>query len=158
MLHFAPEPFFRNMFGNLFGDYETADMGRSDVDHQVDLQALPMPSGTYDVVYASHVLEHVPNDRAAIAEIRRILKAGGFAVLPVPVVSDVTVEYAQPNPLESMHVRAPGPDYFDRYREFFDQVEIVNSNAFDERYRTYALERRREGQVRLPDYVPICRA
>jgi SAM-dependent methyltransferase len=158
MLHFAPERFFSARFRRCFGGYETADVERSDVDHHVDLQSLTLPDASYDVVYASHVLEHVPDDRAALREIRRILKSGGFAVLPVPIVAERTIEYSEPNPLESMHVRAPGPDYFDRYREFFGRVEIIDSGRFDARYQPFTVELRRDGLTRLPDYVPICHA
>lgn len=158
MLHFAPEPFMAARFRRMFGRYETADIERRDVDHKVDLQAVALPSASYDVVYASHVLEHVPDDRAAIREIHRILKPGGFAVLPVPIVAAQTIEYSEPNPLESMHVRAPGPDYFDRYREVFGRVEIVDSGSVDARFQPFANEMRREGLVKLPDYVPLCHA
>lgn len=158
MLHFAPERFLGTRFRRQFGGYETADIERTDVDHRVDLQSLSLPDAGYDVVYASHVLEHVPDDRAAIREIRRILKPGGFAVLPVPIVADHTIEYPEPNPRESMHVRAPGPDYFDRYREVFRRVEVIDSGTVDVRYQPFTSEMRKAGMVRLPDYVPICHA
>ena len=38
-----------------------------------DLRALPVPDGTVDRVIASEVLEHIPDDRAAFAEIARVL-------------------------------------------------------------------------------------
>jgi hypothetical protein len=51
-------------------------------------------------VFASHVLEHIPDDGLAIREIRRILVPDGIAILPVPLVSLKTIEYAEPNPLK----------------------------------------------------------
>jgi len=39
------------------------------------------------------VLEHIKEDNNAIMEIRRILKPNGFAILPVPIITDYTVEY-----------------------------------------------------------------
>lgn len=89
------------------------------VDHNVDLQELPFEDQTYDFVFASHVLEHIPNDEKAISEIRRILKPNGIAILPVPLVAEKTIEYSEPNPNETYHVRAPGFDYFDRYDRYF---------------------------------------
>src|SRR3989344_1275265 len=47
-------------------------------------EALPYPEGTFDIVLALDVLEHVRDDRVAIAEIRRVLKQGGAAVIFVP--------------------------------------------------------------------------
>ena len=78
MLHFAPEPFLREYFSRRFGQYETADLNMKGVDHNVDLQQLPFEDETYDFVFASHVLEHIPDDEKAIAEIRRILKPNGI--------------------------------------------------------------------------------
>ena len=45
---------------------------------------LPFPDGSVDLVTAFDVLEHVPDDVAAAREIRRILRAGGSAVVSVP--------------------------------------------------------------------------
>src|SRR5271168_1879636 len=70
MLHFAPEKAFRQIFSERFAEYETADLFLEGVDHKVDIRALPFEDATYDVVFASHVLEHIREDRIAIEEIR----------------------------------------------------------------------------------------
>ncbi|MCU1619903.1 MAG: putative methyltransferase, partial [Modestobacter sp.] len=49
-----------------------------------DLRALPVPDASVDRVIASEVLEHIPDDRAAIAEIARVLKPGGRVAVTVP--------------------------------------------------------------------------
>ncbi len=48
-------------------------------------ESLPFEDASFDVVLHTEVLEHVPDDRAAIHEIARVLKAGGLLVLSVPV-------------------------------------------------------------------------
>ncbi|MFN8225316.1 MAG: class I SAM-dependent methyltransferase [Mycobacterium sp.] len=45
---------------------------------------LPYDDGTFDVVIASEILEHVPADDAAIAELVRVLKPGGTLAVTVP--------------------------------------------------------------------------
>jgi SAM-dependent methyltransferase len=57
------------------------------VDFHAPLDALPRPDDAYDAILCSHVLEHVPDDRAAMVELRRVLAPGGFAVLQVPIAS-----------------------------------------------------------------------
>ncbi len=168
MLHVAPEPFLRQLFSRRFGEYETADLLMRGVDHKVDLQNLPFEDATYDFVFASHVLEHIPDDKRAIREIRRIIKPRGVAILPVPVVCEKTIEYPQPNPDEAYHVRAPGFDYFDRYGEYFSRVALHTSDSFPERYQLFIYEDRSawptlECPLRPPmpgerhaDVVPIC--
>ncbi|HEY3760394.1 MAG TPA: class I SAM-dependent methyltransferase [Verrucomicrobiae bacterium] len=170
MLHFAPEDFFRDLFRPRFGRYETADLCMKGVDHKVDLQNLPFADATYDFVFASHVLEHIPDDRKAISEIRRILRPNGLAVLPVPVVCEKTVEYPEANPHEAYHMRAPGLDYFDKYKSHFQNVEVHNSAAMPGKFQLFIYENRSvwptpECPLRPPmsgerhsDFVPVCYA
>lgn len=170
MLHFAPEPFFRKFFTARFGQYETADLCMKGVDYHVDLQSLPFPDATYDFVFASHVLEHIPDDKKAIQEIRRILKPGGLAILPVPVICEKTVEYPQANPLEAYHMRAPGLDYHHKFKPYFASVETRTSESLPEKFQPFIYEDRsfwptKEAPLRPAmsgarhiDVVPICRA
>lgn len=62
----------------------TARLGGRAVLAQGDAGALPFTSGAFDRVYCSEVLEHLVDPRAAVAEIGRVLKPGGVAVLSVP--------------------------------------------------------------------------
>lgn len=168
LLHFAPETCFRGFFEDWFGNYSTADLRRRGVDHNVDLTDLPFSDQAYDCVYASHVLEHIKDDRKALSEIRRILKPGGFAILPVPLVAKLTVEYPAPNPHESGHVRAPGFDYVQRYEEFFDSVEEYGTEDYPTEYQLYMYEDRSSWPTetmplrppmrgdRHVDKVPVC--
>ena len=49
-----------------------------------DALALPMPDGVFDAVIASEVLEHVWDDRGALAELVRVLRPGGRLAVTVP--------------------------------------------------------------------------
>ncbi|MBV9928377.1 MAG: class I SAM-dependent methyltransferase [Acidobacteria bacterium] len=47
----------------------------------------------FDLVLANHSLEHVPDARRALAEIRRVLRPGHYAVIRIPVVARAWAEY-----------------------------------------------------------------
>jgi SAM-dependent methyltransferase len=49
-----------------------------------DIRDLPYETGTFDCVLASEILEHVPDDDSAIAELVRILAPGGLLAVTVP--------------------------------------------------------------------------
>jgi SAM-dependent methyltransferase len=62
---------------------EAAAGGRYEV-VRGDLTALPVPDASVDRVIASEVLEHIPDDATAFAEIARVLKPGGRMAVTVP--------------------------------------------------------------------------
>jgi SAM-dependent methyltransferase len=168
ILHVAPESFLKRRLKQSFRSYTSADLSGRNVDHQADLSRLQFADASYDFVYASHVLEHIKEDAKAISEVRRILRPKGVAVLAVPIVGERTVEYPGPNPAETDHVRAPGADYFDRYRRFFSEVKVFRSEDFDPKHQTFLCEDRThwptpDMPLRLPsvgvrhaDFVPVC--
>lgn len=49
-----------------------------------DALDLPYGDGEFDVVIASEILEHIPQDEQAIAELVRVLKPGGALAVTVP--------------------------------------------------------------------------
>ncbi|GAC67841.1 class I SAM-dependent methyltransferase [Gordonia soli] len=49
-----------------------------------DALRLPYADNSFDVVLMSEILEHIPSDEAAIAEMYRILKPGGVGAVTVP--------------------------------------------------------------------------
>src|SRR3954467_15239616 len=51
---------------------------------RADLLALPFPDASFDVVMASEVLEHIPEDELAMAEIARVVRPGGRVAITVP--------------------------------------------------------------------------
>jgi len=51
---------------------------------QGDALNLPFPDGEFDRVVAAEVLEHIPDDEAAIAELVRVLRPGGTIAVTVP--------------------------------------------------------------------------
>ena len=100
---------------------------------KMDITDIQYAHETFDVIYCSHVLEHVEDDRRAISEFHRILKRDGWAILLVPVANETT--YEDPSiidPAERLkhfgevdHVRRYGRDYVDRLRDAGFGVEVT---------------------------------
>ena len=67
-------------------EYRSADLFSALADDKVDLMDLCIySSNTIDAFLCSHILEHVSDDRKAIAELFRILKPGGWGIVMVPI-------------------------------------------------------------------------
>lgn len=60
---------------------------------QADARALPLPSESFDLLVAFDVLEHIEEDELAAAEIARILKPGGTALIAVPCDMELWSEH-----------------------------------------------------------------
>ena len=125
-LHVAPEKCFESRLRERLGaGYITADLMNPRAMVRMDITNIEYPDESFDVIYCSHVLEHVPEDRRAIKEFHRVLKKRGWAVLLVPIMGERTIEDPSiVHPLDrlrvfgdSTHVRLYGPDYVDRLRE-----------------------------------------
>ena len=92
-LHIAPERFFVRMFSEAAGDgYLTADLRGTGVMESMDITDIAWSDGTFDVIYCSHVLEHVVDDHRAMRELCRVLAPGGWAMLNVPITANETFE------------------------------------------------------------------
>lgn len=118
------------------GDYVPADLFPeiykvADV-RKVDLMDIG-EKARFDLFYASHVMEHVPDDAWVLRNIFEALKPGGEAWLIVPLWDKPTEDgsYAMP-PRERErrfgqwdHVRQYGPDFADRIRTAGFDLDVI---------------------------------
>jgi SAM-dependent methyltransferase len=126
ILHFAPEEAMAALFRGVARVYTSADIEEGRADLVLNIEALNLADGTYSCVVCSHILEHV-NDRRALAEMYRVLRPGGLAIIMTPVVEGWSRTYENPTintPLgrqyhfgQPDHVRYYGADVRDRIRE-----------------------------------------
>jgi SAM-dependent methyltransferase len=65
-------------------DAETRRTGGRGTGVVGDARRLPFPPASFDRVIAAEVLEHIHDDRAAIAELARVLRPGGTIAVTVP--------------------------------------------------------------------------
>ena len=138
MLHIAPELCFEARFRQQIGPgYLTADL-MEPADVRMDITDIQYPNDSFDIIYCSHVLEHVPDDRKAMREFHRVLKSDGWAVFMVPITIDQTVEDPSiTDPQERLrlfgqhdHVRRYGRDFVDRLKEAGFHVNVTAARDF----------------------------
>ena len=132
-LHFAPEWHMRNLLEKQTGrtivsvDYAARNVAEfPPPKFQTDMMHLGLASGSMDLIVCLHVLEHVPDDRAGIAEMHRVLKPGGYAYLMVPFMWDwkESIEFGAPDPTIYDHVRGYSINDFKQRLEPFVYEEI----------------------------------
>jgi SAM-dependent methyltransferase len=92
ILDIAPAPVLSGFLKQLPNSvYRSADLFSALADDKVDLQDMSLyPDAAFDFIVCSHVLEHVPDDRQAMAELYRVLAPGGVAILMVPILTTAT--------------------------------------------------------------------
>lgn len=134
VLHFAPEAELIDILRRRSTSYRTADLSPGVADLQLNIEAIDLPDQSVDTVIANHVLEHVDH-RKALAEVRRVLRPGGLAILTTPVVHTWDESYEDPTkrgPAEQFrhfgqqdHVRYFGRDLETDIRDAGFDLECV---------------------------------
>ena len=86
ILHFAPErQFSRYVAATGPMQHVKADLFPTAPDVvRVDMLNMQFSDGSFDIVIANHVLEHVSDAFVALREIRRVLRPKGLAILQTP--------------------------------------------------------------------------
>ena len=133
-LHLAPEVEFTRRFKSLPGlAYSSADLGHPGAMHRLDLTAIDRPDASFDAIYCSHMLEHIPDDRKAMRELERTLAAAGWLLVQVPLDKDSPTkeDFSVVDPKQRErefgqwdHVRVYGMDIAERLAEAGFEVKI----------------------------------
>ena len=93
ILHIAPEPFFvENLKYRPDVNYVSGDLMMSASMAKMDLTNIQFWDEQFDLIICSHVLEHIPNDMAAMNEMTRVLRPGGVLLVMVPTYGEKTYE------------------------------------------------------------------
>ena len=131
--------------------YRSADLMRRDVQDSIDLTNIAYLDESVDVFICSHVLEHIPDDRKAMRELRRILRPGGFGLMLVPLVigvdetteeqGETSIEYRWKHFGMGDHVRQYGRrDFVDRLTASGFKVDQLGINRLGvEKFRRHGI-------------------
>jgi len=99
---------------------------------QADVTKLPFADGSFDVVICSEVLEHIQDNRTAVAELVRVLKPGGDLVVTVPRFWPERICWA----ISRAYHREPGGHIrIYQKQELMDLLEAAGARCRQIRYR-----------------------
>lgn len=161
VLHTAPETCFEARLRGLPNlRYRSVDRYNPAADVQADLTDLPFADSAFDVLLTSHVLEHIRDDRAAMAELARVVRPGGWAAVMVPYdprrprteegadIEDPAVRMARFG--HPFHFRIYGADLPSRLESVGFDVTVIGSQ------RLFSKHRRRRFRINR-NYLLRCR-
>lgn len=107
---------------------------------EVDIQHLPYPDTSFDIVVHSDTLEHVPDPVLALKECHRVLKPDGYCIFTVPMIIDrMTRSRKDLPPSHHGSETETGEDYLVQTEFGADAWKFAVEAGFSE-VRIYSLE------------------
>jgi SAM-dependent methyltransferase len=137
-LHVSPEADLRQLILALPDvAYSSVDIRSPLAQVHADLQALPFMPGSFDAAMCNHVLHYVRDDRRGMAELFRVLRPGGWAVITVPFGADRITDEDLGELSADERRRRFG--YDEPWRTYgIDLVERLESVGFDVAHEVFA--------------------
>jgi SAM-dependent methyltransferase len=83
--------------------------------HDCLIAAAPFAPGTFDLITCVSVMEHIPEDRAAIAKIWELLKPGGRFILTTPCAAATFEQYIDRDEYGLIGANAEGRTFWQRF-------------------------------------------
>ncbi len=140
LLHIAPEVAlmrkFEKIYANAEGMYVTADLESPLAKMHFDVQQIPLPDESFDIIICNHLLEHVESDRKALDELYRIMRHGGWGIIISPTDESRATTFEDESITDEAertrifgqydHRRIYGRDYAERLRSAGFEVEVID--------------------------------
>lgn len=93
IIHFAPEACLSPIVSAMCARYERSSFDGQDSELRLDLTRLDLPQASCDILLMNQVLDCMHNDRAAIAEMFRVLREGGAVIATAGLKTGSTIEF-----------------------------------------------------------------
>jgi len=149
VLHVAPEKIIYDILSGSAREYICGDINPSNFYPlpcvKLDLTNISYSNDKFDMIIASHILEHIPDDKKALSELHRVLAIGGKLLIMVPQnfnsektdedLSITNIEIRIKRFGQSDHVRLYGLDLTKKIKDvgFFVKAYIPSSRIEDAR-------------------------
>ncbi len=107
LLQFAPDC---SIDRGWFASYQGSVYGG---DFSLDMMNTGLEEGSYEIILSNHVLEHIPDDTAALQEMLRVVGPKGLVALtaPTPIFRWTSTDWGFPDPEKNAHFRDYGADF-----------------------------------------------
>jgi predicted SAM-dependent methyltransferase len=133
-LHFAPEQCIETWLRSISKEYLSVDLTSPSAMEHMDITNLRLEDSRFSLLWCCHVLEHIENDRKAMAELFRVLRPSGVAVIMVPIYGTTTYENPEVrSPADRLkhfkqedHVRLYGLDIENRLQDTGFKVDVLH--------------------------------
>ncbi|KKP88086.1 MAG: hypothetical protein UR93_C0022G0001 [Berkelbacteria bacterium GW2011_GWA2_35_9] len=141
VLHISPEKSLKKLFCSYPNiKYLSIDISPFKAMRRENVESLSFSNHSFDLIFCSHVLEHIKNDQKALTEIKRVLKPNGLAIIQVPIKDYFrgkkiiqTIEETEPlNPKQreinfgqADHQRLYGRDFYQRLIKSGFKIKII---------------------------------
>lgn len=127
VLQFAPDQsvdrsWFKEYVGSSYGGQNSMNMVETGLE-----------DGCFDIAIANHVLEHVPDDFKAVAELLRVVGTAGVVhiTVPAPLFRWQTLDWGFADPKINLHFRDYGSDFPQRIVHGIDELTCASAVSFD---------------------------
>lgn len=136
VLHFAPERILEKRFVKLKNlSYLTVDINPERAMEKADIMDLHFKDNTFDVLFCSHILMMISDEKKALRELFRVLKPGGFALIQTRTNTGYKNTFTDPKAItdeqrriaygESELYRVFGDDFADYVSSFGFNVQSI---------------------------------
>ena len=142
IIMFGAEYSIKKWFDRNNYHYTTADLFDQSADLEIDIQNISLPDESFGLIICNHVLEHVPDHKNALKELRRILGKEGILVLTVPTNKNYGSVHEDKNITtkkdrikyygQEDHLKIFGNDFEKILIDAFFSVETINGDDLPE--------------------------
>ncbi|MDR2457469.1 MAG: class I SAM-dependent methyltransferase, partial [Clostridiales Family XIII bacterium] len=133
----------KKFFTDMQISYLISEYPENGKDLSLDLTNISLEDKSVDLIWASHILEHIPNDKKAINELARVIHPKGKVFIAIPETDNLEITYEDKsivNPKDRQkaygseeHCRLYGQDFTKLLEKYFT-VKVINISEYEKKH------------------------